>query len=59
MTFAWLPHRCIRTNKRIWLKRAYRGTAIWPTGSTPAIEHRWMLPDAFLMSRLMVDYDRR
>jgi hypothetical protein len=26
-TFAWLPHKCQLTDKRIWLKYAYRGIA--------------------------------
>jgi len=27
--FAWLPHRCMLTKKIIWLKNAYKGTAIY------------------------------
>jgi hypothetical protein len=26
-TFAWLPHKCQLTGKRIWLKYAYRGVS--------------------------------
>ena len=39
--FAWLPHRCLLTNERIWLEFAYRGTAVWTGPGDPVLEHQW------------------
>ena len=42
LSFAWLPHVCEITNRKIWLKYAYRGTAMYRVGDiTFAYEHRW------------------
>jgi hypothetical protein len=41
LKFAWLPKKCILTRKRIWLKNAYRLTAMW-TGPGPLVyETKW------------------
>jgi hypothetical protein len=39
--FAWLPHRCIRSGKIIWLKYGYIGTAMWTGPGTPVYEYNW------------------
>jgi hypothetical protein len=41
LKFAWLPHRCIRSNQLIWLKYGYLGTAIWTGPGTPVYEYNW------------------
>ena len=41
-SFAWRPHRCEISNKIIWLRWAYRGTACHRCGDMDFIyEHRW------------------
>lgn len=40
-SFAWLPHRCLLTNQRIWFEFAYRGTAMWTGPGDPVYEHQW------------------
>lgn len=40
--FAWLPHQCSLTKKYIWLKDAYKGTAIYRFQDSHLLsEHRW------------------
>ena len=41
MRFCWLPHRCALSNKLMWLKYAYKGTAMWTGPGEPVYEHRW------------------
>ena len=42
LKFAWFPEKCHITEKKIWLKYAYRGTAMYRTGDiTFAYEYRW------------------
>ncbi len=41
LMFAWLPERCAKTHKLIWLKYAYRGTAIWTGPGDSIYEYRW------------------
>ncbi len=42
LKFTWLPKRCDITGEKIWLKLAYRGTAVWRAGDNIFIsEHRW------------------
>lgn len=40
-TFAFLPHRCRISKRLIWLKKAYKGVAIYYGPDTPAIETQW------------------
>jgi len=44
--FAWLPHRCMLTKKIIWLKDAYKGTALYSVHNSVhdaviTSEYRW------------------
>lgn len=41
MKFCWLPRRCVLSNKLMWLKYAYKGTAMWTGPGEPVYEHRW------------------
>lgn len=52
LKFAWLPKRDCKTNKLIWLKRAYKGTAMYTGLGTPEFEHRWVDKDKFLIYKI-------
>lgn len=39
--FAWWPHCCMITSRRIWLEFAYRGTAMYTGPGDPVYEHQW------------------
>ena len=41
LKFCWLPKRCLISNKRIWLKFAYQGQAVWHGPGDPAFEYHW------------------
>jgi len=40
-TFAFLPHRCRISKRLIWLKKAYKGVAIYYGPGTPVTETHW------------------
>lgn len=50
--FAWLPHRCCISGKRIWLKKAYKGTAMWTGPGDPVFQHEWVLKEQYLFAKL-------
>jgi hypothetical protein len=39
--FAFWPTRCELSHQRIWLKRAFLGTAVWTGPGSPVYEYRW------------------
>jgi hypothetical protein len=39
--FSLWPRRCLISNKVIWLKYAYKGTAMWTGPGTPAYQYQW------------------
>jgi hypothetical protein len=41
LTFALWPRRCKISNKRIWLKYGYEGTAMWTGPGDPVYETHW------------------
>lgn len=41
LAFAWLPHRCEITGRRIWLENAYCGTTMWTGPDIPIIGNQW------------------
>jgi len=41
LKFAVLPKRCDITDNLIWLKHAYRGTALLTGPGDNIVEHRW------------------
>jgi hypothetical protein len=49
LKFAWLPKICNLTNQRIWLKYAYRLTAIWYRQPDVKGEFRWHEKKAHIM----------
>jgi hypothetical protein len=55
--FAWLPHRCDRSNQLIWLRYAYRGTVYYESvkgimTDRAALTRRWLTTDEFLIGSL-------
>jgi hypothetical protein len=51
-TFAFFPHKCHSSGKRIWLRRAYRQTAIEHWSDGPDYHHRWFTPVEYTLGRL-------
>lgn len=41
LSFAWFPKTCEITGKRIWLKYAYQGIAIWNGPGDAVAEYKW------------------
>ena len=41
LTFILWPRRCVLSNKLMWLKYAYKGTAMWTGPGDPVYEYRW------------------
>ena len=41
MAFAWLPHRCDLTHRRIWLEYAYCATFMYTGPGEPVYEKIW------------------
>ena len=39
--FALWPRRCVISGRRIWLERAYQGTATYTGPGEPVYEHHW------------------
>lgn len=52
LQFAWVPKRCGITYRLIWLKWAYKGTAMWTGPGSPIFEYRWIAKEQFLFARL-------
>lgn len=52
LTFAWKPHRCYISNKWIWCKTGYKGTAMWTGPGTPVFEIHWLTKEDFLIGIL-------
>jgi hypothetical protein len=43
------PRRCYITGRRMWLKVAVRGRAVWHGPGDPAVEERWFDRDQALL----------
>ena len=52
LKFAIWPRRCYYTNKRIWLKTAYMGTAMITGPGTPVFEYRWCDKASFVFLKI-------
>jgi len=50
--FTLMPQRCHITGKRLWLKNAYKQTAMITGPGEPVFEYRWYDKDEFLIARL-------
>lgn len=47
-----LPRRCASSGRSIWLRNAYRGTAIWTGPGDPVYEIKWISVEEFLFGRI-------
>jgi hypothetical protein len=52
LKFALWPQRCDLSDKRIWLKRAYRGTRVIIGPGEPVYEYRWLTKESFVTAAL-------
>jgi hypothetical protein len=52
LKFSLIPRTCFYSGKWIWLKRAYRGTAMWTGPGEPIFEDRWVDRKQYLFLRL-------
>ena len=52
LKFCLWPRKCYYTQKNIWLKKAYKGTAMWTGPGDPVFEHRWVDKHEFLIKKL-------
>lgn len=50
--FSLLPRRCHYTDKNIWLKWSYKGTAMWTGPGDPIFENRWIEKNQYLLEKL-------
>lgn len=49
---SFLPRKCFYTNKSIWLKSAYRGTAILTGPGDSLFEYRWVDSKEYLFLKI-------
>lgn len=50
--FCLLPRRCFYTGKYLWLKNAYRGTAMLTGPGDPLFEDRWCERHEYLFLKI-------
>lgn len=46
------PRRCHYTDRLIWFKTAYKGTAILYGPGDPVFEHRWVEKNQYLLEKI-------
>ena len=52
LKFTWLPKRCHFTGKILWMKLAYKQTAMYPGPGDVIFEERWYDKKEFLIAIL-------
>lgn len=52
LKFCWLPHKCDFSGRMLWLKKAYRGVALWIGPGEPVVECRWVESQEYLMYKI-------
>lgn len=52
LKFVLFPQKCCITGKTLWLKNAYRQTAMWTGPGTAMFEYRWYDKNEFLIAKL-------
>jgi len=50
--FSFIPRRCYFSNKLIWMKRGYRGVAMWTGPGEPAFDIRWVDRNEYLFAKI-------
>jgi len=53
LSFCFLPHKCMETNKRLWLEYAYRGYKTKRYDFQFIDTYKWMSKEEFIVLRLM------
>lgn len=51
-TLAIWPRRCDISNKRIWFKKAYKGTRMYTGPGEPVFEYKWLTKESFIIRQL-------
>ena len=52
LKFLLWPEICYITGKLLWLKKAYKQTAMWTGPGDPVFEYRYYDMDAFLIAKV-------
>jgi hypothetical protein len=52
LEFAWLPHTCNSSGKRIWWQYAYRGVRIISGPGEPICFYRWLTSVEYLIKQI-------
>lgn len=52
LKFALTPKKCYITGKTLWLKNAYKQTAMYTGPGDPLFEYRWYDKTEFLLARI-------
>jgi hypothetical protein len=52
LRFVLWPRQCYLSDKRIWLKQAYRGTVVITGPGDPVYEYRWLTKESFTVATL-------
>jgi hypothetical protein len=47
-----LPRRCYYTNKSLWFKKSFKGTAMLTGPGDPIFEDRWVHPKEYLFLKI-------
>jgi hypothetical protein len=50
--FAWWPHRCEISKKRIWLIKAYKGIQMITGPGDPVFIIKWLTKEQYMWARL-------
>jgi hypothetical protein len=50
--FSVVPRRCHLSNKLIWMRRGYRGIAMWTGPGEPAFDIRWVDRNEYLLAKI-------
>jgi len=53
LSFCLLPHKCLETNKLLWLQYAYRGHKPKRYDTQIIDNYKWMCKEEFIVLRLM------
>lgn len=52
LKFSFIPQRSYYTGKYLWLKKAWRGTAMLTGPGNPIFEYRWCSQEEFLFLKI-------
>ena len=52
LKFSFLPRKSALSNKILWLKKAYQGTATYTGPGDPVYETRWITKEEFMFERI-------